>query len=513
MADPAPTRPFSDDEQGVAFPRVNGKRSTSATGQGVFADAARVADERLATQIESSTDWRNDYLDAARRLLETSLTTVHHPTTMSMAGLQSLHDRFVFVRDEEEVPLRSAVGSGGTREIHTTTITGEGSVDDEGLSVPYKGRRLSGDELHRQLDTWTDAGTIEPTFAESIRAVASHPDWLDLSDQTVAILGAGAEMGPLHSLSRWGATVVPLDLERPLLWERILGHVRRGRGRAIVPVRHPVDADSDGDIVAAAAGVNLITDMPEVASWLATLDGPLTLGNYLYADGATHVRVNMAADAVTEHLMNQRDDLSLAVLATPTDVFAVPEETVESSRRGAAGRKGPGLVVKSAARTVTRGKLFAPNYADTFTTPDGLRLGIADCLVAQQGPNYALAKRLQRWRAATAREQGVVTSINVAPPTRTRSVMKNRVLAAAYAGAGAFGVEVFDPSTSNTLMAAMLVHDLRNTKSVAQPGTTLEHPHELFWHGANHGGLWRNPYAARSVLGLAVVLGMVPRGA
>ena len=106
-----------------------------------------------------------------------------------------------------------------------------------------------------------------------------------------------------------------------------------------------------------------------------------------------------------------------------------------------------------------------------------------------------------------------MTSINVAPPTRTKSVLRNRVLAAAYAGAGKFGVEVFDPSTSNTLMAAMLVHDLRNPKSPAQPATVLEHPHELFWSGAIHGGLWRNPFAARSVLGLAVVLGMVPRGA
>jgi len=92
-------------------------------------------------------------------------------------------------------------------------------------------------------------------------------------------------------------------------------------------------------------------------------------------------------------------------------------------------------------------------------------------------------------------------------------VVKNRALAAAYAGAHRFGIEVFDPSTSNTLMAAMLVHDLRNPKSVANPDTPVQHPLELFWAGANHGGLWRNPYAARSVLGIAVVLGMVPRGA
>jgi hypothetical protein len=396
--------------------------------------------------------------------------------------------------------------------IVTTQVAGEGTAHDAELSVPYRGSRLRGDALHRQLDAWLDSGIVEPSFAEAIRAVMANPDWLDLSDVTAAIMGAGAEMGPLHSLSRWGATVIPLDLPRPVLWSKILSHVRQGRGRAIIPVAHPVDASAGDDEIAAVAGTNLLTQWPEVATWLAGLDGPLLLGNYVYADGATHVRVSMAVDAVIHHLLERRGDLSLAVLATPTDVFAVPEETVEMSRRRSAGSRAPGLV-RSAARTATRGRLFAPNYAELLATPDGLRLGIADCLVKQQGPNYALAKRLQRWRAAVARERGVVTSINVAPPTRTRSVMRNRVLAAAYAGAGAFGVEVFDPSTSNTLMAAMLVHDLRNTKSVAQPTITLEHNHELFWHGAAHGGLWRNPYAARSVLGLAVVLGMVPRGA
>jgi hypothetical protein len=92
-------------------------------------------------------------------------------------------------------------------------------------------------------------------------------------------------------------------------------------------------------------------------------------------------------------------------------------------------------------------------------------------------------------------------------------VLRNRALAAAYAGAHRFGVEVFDPSTSNTLMAALLVHDLRNPDAVANPATPLAHPLELFWQGANHGGLWRNAYEPRSVLGLAVALGMVQRSA
>jgi hypothetical protein len=129
-------------------------------------------------------------------------------------------------------------------------------------------------------------------------------------------------------------------------------------------------------------------------------------------------------------------------------------------------------------------------------------VGIADVLVPQQGPNYTLAKRLQRWRATAAQADGHLVSANVAPATHTRSVTKNRLLAAAYAGAGRFGVEVFAPQTSRVLMAALLVHDLR----VQAPAPT--HPDDLFAAAAAHGGLWRVPYSPRSVLGLAAVTGL-----
>jgi hypothetical protein len=141
------------------------------------------------------------------------------------------------------------------------------------------------------------------------------------------------------------------------------------------------------------------------------------------------------------------------------------------------------------------GRLLRRNYAP------GTDPGVNDSLVPQQGPNYALAKRLQRWRAVDARDSGRMVSLAVAPPTRTRSVVRNRVLAAAYAGAHRFGVEVFEPATANTLMAARLVHDLH-------AGTPRhEHPWQDEAWAAAHGGLWRQPYDPRSVLGLAVLLG------
>ncbi len=148
-------------------------------------------------------------------------------------------------------------------------------------------------------------------------------------------------------------------------------------------------------------------------------------------------------------------------------------------------------------RTVSGGRLLRRQYVP------GADPGLNDSLVPQQGPNYALAKRVQRWRATTARHDGVTVSMNVAPPTRTRSVLKNRALAAAYAGAHRFGVEVFDPSTANVLMAALLVHDL-NTGG----GPRHQHPWQDEAYAAAHGGLWRTAYSPRSALGLAALLGV-----
>src|SRR4029453_7445454 len=104
--------------------------------------------------------------------------------------------------------------------------------------------------------------------------------------------------------------------------------------------------------------------------------------------------------------------------------------------------------------------------------------------------------------APAAPAPGTAVCLSVAPATRTRSVMKNRLLAAAFAGAHRFGIEVFEPATSNTLMAALLVHHLR-TAPPAQPHPWLDEA-----YAAAHGGLWRQPYAPRSALGLAVVLGI-----
>jgi hypothetical protein len=172
----------------------------------------------------------------------------------------------------------------------------------------------------------------------------------------------------------------------------------------------------------------------------------------------------------------------------------VPGEAVDASAKSYAERR-TSKVLRGPLRTLSGGRLLRRNYVP------GEDPGINDSVVLQQGPNYLLAKRIQRWRATSARAQGATVSFKIAPPTRTRSVVKNRALAAAYAGAHRFGVEVFEPGTANTLMAALLVHDL------ASGSPRQENPWQDEAYAAAHGGLWRAAYDPRSALGLAALLG------
>ena len=345
-----------------------------------------------------------------------------------------------------------------------------------------------------------DGGVIEPSCAEAVRAVAAHPEWLSLPGRTVAVLGAGAEIGPLTPLLSWGARVMAVDLPRPRIWERILDTARRSGGSLLVPVAAPEpgqhQAAARSEAVAQRAGLDLTSDIPAVADWLAAVDGPLVLGNYVYADGAANVRLSAAVDVLTMRLQAGRGDVTLAFLATPTDVFAVPAEAVAQSVHAYAARSPVAKLAGQPLRALSGGRLLRRAYLP------GADPGINDSLVSQQGPNYALAKRLQRWRATLARAGGSAVSMNIAPPTRTRSVMKNRVLAGAYAGAHRFGVEVFEPATCQVLMAALLVHDLHTGG-----GPAHAHPWQDEAHAAAHGGLWRIAYAPRSALPLAAVLG------
>ncbi len=476
---------------GVEFPIVEGRASTSAFGRSVVADALQAVDPIGAGAALRETNWRQGYLGHFRRLVEAGLPTAAAAEAIAAAGLTSIHERLVVVDAEGSRPLRDVARHGKTDAppLQTEVVEGEGRPDTA-LTVPHRGRRLGGDDLRRLVEDWVVRGIVEPSLQVAVTDILDTRGAMTTAGRTVVVLGAGAEMGPIRALLRWGATVAAVDLPRPDLWQRLLDDAAALPGRLLVP------AVPGSEPLAQRAGVDLVLDLPRAIEWVTGLPGPLVLGNYVYADGATNVRVSAAVDALTVAVRAARptDEVALAFLATPTDVFAVPGDAVEASVAAYADRR-TSKVLRVPLRTLSGGRLLRRNYQP------GMDPGINDSVVLQQGPNYLLAKRLQRWRATTARAEGALVSFKVAPPTRTRSVVKNRALAAAYAGAHRFGIEVFEPGTSNTLMAALLLHDLRTG------APSLGHPWRDEADQAVHGGLWRAAYDPRSALGIAALLG------
>ena len=493
--------------QGVVFPvTTDGSRSTTRTGAHILAAALGPIAPQQAHAAMQEKHWRRTYPIYFRSLVEGSLASSEVAMQSANNGLDSAWQNLCWsTNGQPDISLTEALAMG--QNIFTThTVTGSGSASPAPWTVPLNGENLSGSSLRAKVADWLARGIIEPSAARALERCIAHPEWFDLSDRTMVLLGAGSEAGPFRWLMQWRANVVAVDIDRPDVWKRLVDMARAGNGVLHVPV--PVGGDANGDWIR-QAGVNLITQAPDIAAWLKSFSGPLDIASLAYLDGERHVKVAMGMDMIAKAMCDTDKRTTLAFLATPTDMFAVTRETAQASMDAYAARKVTKRTLQSSLHLATGDRFFQPNVETLLESDKGVQYGVVDSMVIEQGPNYALAKRLQQWRAQVARAAGHRVSLNVAPSTTTVSVLKNPALAAGFAGASSFGSEVVEPETTNALMAALWVHDLRCNESAANPSVPLNHPLELFMDNACHGGLWRLAYLPRSALPIAAALGWV----
>ncbi len=288
---------------------------------------------------------------------------------------------------------------------------------------------------------------------------------------------------------------------------KILETIQNGNATLYAPSLQQINDSNDLNELKTKLGANLLTQIPEITQWLCENPHKLDLASIAYLDGEKHVRVSIAMDSIMSNVSEQKTDSSLMYMCTPTDVYAVPKEVIEGATEKFKQRSKFETILSQSISALSLKQFFKNNNQQLIHSENGKAYGIADCLVVEQGPNYALAKRIQQWRATLARHQGQHVSINIAPSTTTHSVIKNPLLKAAFNGASLFDVEAFSPETTNSIMAALWIHDLKNPNSVANPATQMEHPLELMMEGANHGGLWRVAYLARTALPFAAIYG------
>ncbi|KAA0022322.1 hypothetical protein [Antrihabitans cavernicola] len=476
---------------GIALPLRGEGRSTSEFAKAVLADSVRKYDADLSQDIESSHKWDSEYLHAFRSITAVSASSAKASRGIATEGLRSAHALLRYCDDGTESALDAGQWRSAADSLETVTVEG-GGTPVTSLQVPYDGVFLEGDGLRRKLVDWRDRGIMEPSFVSAVEAVIDNPKWLALPGYQAVLVGAGAETGPFQPLVTWGASV--LALEQPGdRWDRLL----RGAEAGASTVTYAVGDDGPG--------VDLTTEFPQALQWIyanTTKRRKLVFGTYADADDAADLALTAAADVLAHDILETRPDTTLSYLATPTDCFAVKADVIAEARgrwrdRGLSGH------VQNALRFASRSALFRPNYLDEIIDRSGTHWSVANGLVAVQGPEYALSKRLQRWRGVVTRAAGQSVSFNVAPASWTEAVTRSRVLAGAYHGASHFGVEIFEPETARALMAAKLVSDLFAPVEVRKRAN----PEELFYEGAVHGGLWRQPFDPVSVLGVAAASG------
>ena len=392
---------------------------------------------------------------------------------VAKAGIEYMHSNFEYVdpKNTSSVTKFSEYMKKSFTPFSTGTIVGSKAKDAKPqLAVPYKKEVLRGEALKKQLAKWAKYGTMEADAAASISKLADGP--LDLSGQHFVLIGAGSAMGPFIKLLEHGATVVAIDIPGAWgagpskMWERLITTARNSSGTIIFPLAKAQDTYASDTDMFSGCGCNLTEQPGEIVAWLKTVSpkSRLAIGNYTYLDGDLHVKLSLAADAVISGVCKARPDTAIAFLCTPTDIHFVPDEAHKAAQQHFGFHLGKG--VELLINLLTLNTRLVKNALPPIPTADGGKVKLIDGLSVAQGPNYALAKRLQHWRAIVAYEDKHTVSSNIAPSTSTLSVVSNRSFAWAYAGMPYFKpYEIFVQDTTNALMAAVLISDITDKTS------------------------------------------------
>mmetsp|Transcript_22308 Transcript_22308/g.31404 ORF Transcript_22308/g.31404 Transcript_22308/m.31404 type:complete len:769 (-) Transcript_22308:119-2425(-) len=490
-----------------------GDRSSTPVAKSILSAALSVADQQAAQNVLKERNWRFGYVKHFIKLVQQQMQSPEKALQVAQAGLDQAYKSFQFVHsDGTTTSFQEAMSKPSPTQFHTGHIAGNsksyGTIDQkQTLEVPYKDTILKGQALKDQVDQWVSYGTIEPSAGESIKLCVDQPHkYTDLSDKYFVLLGAGSAMGPFLVLMALGANVIAIDLDRPNIWKRILTIAQNSKGTITFPITKPQSecdtTNNNLDDISQVAGCNLFTQTPMIRDWLLDLypDKQFTVGSYAYLDGALHVQVSLAMDSICRDLSEKRN-ASLAYLCTPTDLHVITKEAHDASLHEY--KQYSSKLYCILMRLLSNGKFLRKNAMPPIqsSTDKNQQFYIVNGLSVAQGPNYALAKRMQHWRAILARSRhNCIVSSNIAPATSTVSVVHNRTFAWAYEGMPYFRpYEIFEPKTSNAVMSALLFADISNTQGAANPKTSLENPNELFKYNSFHGGTWRCAYAVDSI--------------
>ena len=446
----------------IVLPRVDGRVSSTAVTQEMCANAVATI-PGLSAEISGVKRWRTGYREAMTLL--SAHDAPEYGAGCARDGVAAVRDLVRFADGRALADARPIIPADSGRII--TGKNAHGVDAKHTLTLTMSGAEIAGEHLVATLHDWERAGRMQPGAREALVDMVRHPEMLDLRGWTFACLGAGAELSLVPQLLRWGATVAA---------------VIRPTSRRIARLER-IAAASPGTLYLSPADASDIVRQPEkVAGWIGGLPGRIVVVDTLYARGADFLLVAIGADLIESLVCEAKLDTVLAWLGSPSDAYLVPDVPVaQRVGRGAAGG-------------------VAAAYARIRRLSPGRSGDVYPGFVELQGPNYAAAKRIGRWRATVERAAGRQVSYNIAPMALTRSVLDAAPLKAAYGGLELLGMPPMPPDAVATLMSALLAWDLANPDAVRDSDHFLTDK-------AIDGGLFSSPVEPNGLMGLAVVLG------
>jgi hypothetical protein len=359
--------------------------------------------------------------------------------------------------------------------------------------LPLDGRVYRGLDVLEAVDGLYGAHHLTAAARDALRWIVNHIEAqggaLHLRGRKFALMGAGAELSPAPMLLAADATVLWIDVSSPeSMIERAIGLA----GTLVEPEHaHDVLADPCG----VAASIRSFAE-----------DGPVHVGLFAYAPGASReLRVAGAMDAIVRSL-GADVVRSVSMLVSPTSPGEMQREDVEVQGER---RTAPALWQK----VLQLGRIVrGPGHYGTDGSP------VCRAVMSIQGAGYQAAQYLTKIASAEemattglgddGAKRPVTVSANVAGITATRS-LSHPLFQAAFAGAPAFGVRIFEPRTTRALSGLLMLHDVLNPAApgaATAVGDAAGRARALRAQQV-HGGVYDLPWEFESAVRAAAVLG------
>merc|ERR1712038_907401 len=159
------------------------------------------------------------------------------------------------------------------------------------------------------------------------------------------------------------------------------------------------DADSKDEEWSLKAGCDLLTETLDIRDWIIDIlsaegkDEEVTVGLYTYLDSEAHVRVTLGCDVIMTGLENAFPKTRFAYIGSTSVPTAISKEmytAVEDNRAASA-------IWMKATRCKPPNISKIENVLDS--QEEDKTIILRHGFVIAQGPNYALAKTPQVWRA------------------------------------------------------------------------------------------------------------------